>query len=150
MPHISQQKKAIRRTTPMSNGARTWAEDHGYCNNDESPRLTFCVEAADLISSPLHASHEQNHPKDAEETTLHIKGKRVSTRLETESENTDNKVDLAEDLSFCLAFRVDPRRRMIEEDREEEANAIENADDDANISPARVILEQSAYLSSRR
>jgi hypothetical protein len=50
-----------------------------------------------------------------------------------------NKIDLTKNLSFRLALRIDPRRRMIKEDRKEEADAIENADDDANISPARMI-----------
>lgn len=74
--------------------------------------------------TPLHASHEDDHAGDTKEAS--------------------DEVDLSENLGLSLAFRIHSRRRMVEEDRQEEADAIPNTDDDTDISPRRVVLIWSA------
>lgn len=75
-----------------------------------------------LISSPLHASHEQDHPGDAEETT--------------------NKINLADDLSAGETLGVGTRWRKVEEQGEEEANGSPDSAQKSTPSPSGVRCDQ--------
>ena len=72
-----------------------------------------------LISSPLHARKEQNHSRDTQQAS--------------------KVINLPEDFACGLSGGVDARRRVVEEQSQEEANAVPHADDDADVTPVGVI-----------
>lgn len=72
-----------------------------------------------LIPAPLHSSHEQHHTRDTEQST--------------------EKVNLANDFHLRLAGGVDSRRWVIEKECEEKPDAVPNANDDADIAPVGVV-----------
>lgn len=59
-------------------------------------------EKTNLITTPLHASHEENHASDAQEPS--------------------NEVNLTDYFSSAQADRVDSRRWEVEEEGHEETN----------------------------
>lgn len=59
-------------------------------------------ERTNLITAPLHASHEQNHTNDTEESS--------------------NEVDLRKDFSSAQTKRVYSGRRKVKEKGHEESN----------------------------
>jgi hypothetical protein len=78
-------------------------------------RDTIRLSCSPEYPSAYKVAYKGNHAGDTKEAT--------------------NKVDLTKNLSLCLALGIDTRWRMIEEDRQEEADAVPDAHNDTDVSP---------------
>ena len=122
------------RTTPRSNGTSTCAVCHLYYRLISKEDINRINEngiiketrktkdyAAYLIATPLHTHHEEQHARDAQEST-HI-------------------VNLLNDFTASQALRVDSWRGKVENGCEHQANECPNSANKATVAPSRVVSD---------
>ncbi len=118
-PHASQMKKATIIKAPRSNGTRTCAECHAYYSRSEWVGARgFHYRKTDLISTPLHAGHKQDHAANAQEAP--------------------NEVDLTNNFPSAEANGVHSRWGEVKEQSHEEANRDPDSAKQSTPPPASV------------
>jgi hypothetical protein len=73
------------------------------------------IEETYLIAAPLHASHKEDHSRNAQEAS--------------------DKVDLRYDFTSTKTYRIDSRRREVEDEGKEEANGHPDATEKPTPTP---------------